>query len=402
MAESVTIAIGDNIQYAADNISSVMASAYSVFRQKTVDIQESLEGLSESAVHRLKNGPGAQGRSVSSGSSLGERPSISADSTSPYASASASPGNRSRCSSSSEDVSSAAAESSRASLSVTDGAAQSGQAPPAADSDSEEQREALRYDVGRAPHLQPCRARPCRTPAFRVSSRCFGLCRQWVALDADRQGDREEDLCYLVLNILFTTLWRGVETGSRDCWRVSQAESSATARGRGQAKWAAARACRVELFSDLLSLCYLQERGQVMACINLLGLNNELHGSHLQLKLRLLEMGVQAALSDLRESASTATSAGGASSAPATPHASAADNAAQLLRWVYDLVVLDPNPDCSKKVSTKVSSLGLSARRLNGLQYFPASVGVCVAVRGLASARPTRRGPTGPDRRTGC
>lgn len=286
VAESVTIAIGDNIQYAADNISSVMASAYSVFRQKTVDIQESLEGLGESAVHRLKNGSGVHGhgRSASSVSSLGERPSISAsaDSSSPLASASASPGNRSRCSSSSEDVSSAAAESSRASLSVTDGAAQSAQAGQAdADSDTEEQREAL---------------------------------RQWVALDADRQGDREEDLCYLVLNILFTTLWRGVETGSRDCWR---------------------------------------ERGQVMACINLLGLNNELHGSHLQLKLRLLEMGVQAALSDLRESASAATSSG-APAAPATPHASAADNAAQLLRWVYDLVVLDPNPDCSKKVSTKL------------------------------------------------
>lgn len=96
----------------------------------------------------------------------------------------------------------------------------------------------------------------------------------------------------------------------------------------------------------------------MMACINLLGLNNELHGSHLQLKLRLLEMGVQAALSDLRESASSASSAGGGSSGvgagPVPPHASAADNAAQLLRWVYDLVVLDPNPDCSKKMSTKV------------------------------------------------
>lgn len=179
MAESVTLAIGDNIQYAADNISSFMGSAYSVFRQKTVEMQESLEGLGESAVHRLKhNGAGA----VRSGSSLSERPSV--DSTSP--------GTRSRSSSSSEDVSSAAAESSRASLSVTDGAAQSqdggGGGGAGGDSDTEEQREAL---------------------------------RQWVALDADRQGDREEDLCYLVLNILFTVLWRGVETGSRDCWRVS-------------------------------------------------------------------------------------------------------------------------------------------------------------------------------------
>ncbi|KAE8751100.1 hypothetical protein FOCC_FOCC002185 [Frankliniella occidentalis] len=209
VAESVTLAIGDNIQYAADNISSFMGSAYSVFRQKTVEMQESLEGLGESAVHRLKhNGAGA----VRSGSSLSERPSVD----------SASPGTRSRSSSSSEDVSSAAAESSRASLSVTDGAAQSqdgggggggrvvggrgeqqglasqdgggGGGGAGGDSDTEEQREAL---------------------------------RQWVALDADRQGDREEDLCYLVLNILFTVLWRGVETGSRDCWRGKLATHTA-------------------------------------------------------------------------------------------------------------------------------------------------------------------------------
>ena len=124
VAESVTIAIGDNIQYAADNISSVMASAYSVFRQKTVEMQESLEGLGESAVHRLKNGR--------SGSSLSERPD----------SVSASPSNRSRSSSSSEDLSSAAAESSRASLSVVDGAVQSLEP----DSETEEQKEALRYE----------------------------------------------------------------------------------------------------------------------------------------------------------------------------------------------------------------------------------------------------------------
>ncbi|KAK3926892.1 Neurobeachin-like protein 1, partial [Frankliniella fusca] len=179
VAESVTLAIGDNIQYAADNISSFVGSAYSVFRQKTVEMQESLEGLGESAVHRLKhNGAGA----VRSGSSLSERPSID--------SASASPGTRSRSSSSSEDVSSAAAESSRASLSstVTDGAAASRRGEDDGGSDAEERREQEAL-------------------------------RQWVALDADRQGDREEDLCYLVLNILFTVLWRGVETGSRDCWR---------------------------------------------------------------------------------------------------------------------------------------------------------------------------------------
>jgi hypothetical protein len=80
-----------------------------------------------------------------------------------------------------------------------------------------------------------------------------------------------------------------------------------------------------------------------MACINLLGLNNELYCSHLQLKLRILEMGVQASLSDLRDVGQTMA---------LSVHA---ENAAQLMRWIYDLVVLDPNEDTSKKASTKVS-----------------------------------------------
>lgn len=84
-----------------------------------------------------------------------------------------------------------------------------------------------------------------------------------------------------------------------------------------------------------------KERGQVMACINLLGLNNELYCSHLTLRLRILEMGVQAALIDLAETAGPST----------LVHQ---QNAAQLLRMVYDLVVLDPNEDDSKKCSTKL------------------------------------------------
>ena len=39
VAETVTNAVADNIHYAADNISSAVASAYSVFRQKTVEMQ---------------------------------------------------------------------------------------------------------------------------------------------------------------------------------------------------------------------------------------------------------------------------------------------------------------------------------------------------------------------------
>jgi len=80
-----------------------------------------------------------------------------------------------------------------------------------------------------------------------------------------------------------------------------------------------------------------------MACINLLGLNNELYCSHLQLKLQILEMGVQASLSDVRDVGQTMA---------LSTHA---ENAAQLMRWIYDLVVLDPNEDTSKKASTKVS-----------------------------------------------
>jgi hypothetical protein len=80
-----------------------------------------------------------------------------------------------------------------------------------------------------------------------------------------------------------------------------------------------------------------------MACINLLGLNNELYCSHLQLKLQILEMGVQASLSDVRDVGQTMA---------LSTHA---ENAAQLMRWIYDLVVLDPNEDTSKKASIKVS-----------------------------------------------
>ncbi|KAL1394330.1 hypothetical protein pipiens_012033, partial [Culex pipiens pipiens] len=110
----------------------------------------------------------------------------------------------------------------------------------------------------------------------------------------------EEYLVYLVSNILFTILWRGVEN-TNDSWK---------------------------------------ERGQVMACINLIALNNELYCSHLTLRLRILEMGVQAALIDLGDNAQLVVT-----------HQ---QNAAQLLRLAYDLVVLDPNEDALKKCSTKL------------------------------------------------
>lgn len=115
-------------------------------------------------------------------------------------------------------------------------------------------------------------------------------------------ANKEEELISLVTNILFTVLWRGIDNNGGDSWK---------------------------------------ERGQVMACINLLGLNNELYCSHLTLRLRILEMGVQASLIDLSE--------------PGTQNQHLhQQNAAQWLRMIYDLVVLDPNEDDVKKCSPKL------------------------------------------------
>jgi hypothetical protein len=40
-------------------------------------------------------------------------------------------------------------------------------------------------------------------------------------MDAERLEDQEEELCYLVVNILFMILWRGVEGASKEAWKVS-------------------------------------------------------------------------------------------------------------------------------------------------------------------------------------
>lgn len=121
----------------------------------------------------------------------------------------------------------------------------------------------------------------------------------------DENIDKEEQLIYLVTNVLYTVLWHGIENNlainSGDSWK---------------------------------------ERGQVIACINLLGLNNELYCSHLTLRLRIFELGVQASLMDLADT-------------NAYNHVHQ-ENAAQLLRMVYDLVVLDPNEDELKKCSAKL------------------------------------------------
>jgi hypothetical protein len=50
----VTNAVADNIHYAADNLTSVVASAYSVFRQKTVEMQVH---LNNSCCETYRGGP---------------------------------------------------------------------------------------------------------------------------------------------------------------------------------------------------------------------------------------------------------------------------------------------------------------------------------------------------------
>jgi hypothetical protein len=46
-------------------------------------------------------------------------------------------------------------------------------------------------------------------------------CRHWSGEDVEKLVDQEEELCYLVVNILFMILWRGVEGASKEAWKVS-------------------------------------------------------------------------------------------------------------------------------------------------------------------------------------
>ena len=84
----------------------------------------------------------------------------------------------------------------------------------------------------------------------------------------------------------------------------------------------------------------IKERGQVIACINMLGLNNELFRSHVDLKRRLVEMCVQAVLSDFVSDKSQASS---------NPESAAV--AEHVMQWAYDLIVLDPYGNFGKKVN---------------------------------------------------
>ena len=144
---------------------------------------------------------------------------------------------------------------------------------------------------------------------------------QWSGLVLDPATDPEEDLCATVLSTYLVLMWRGVCGSSREDWR---------------------------------------ERSQVLSCINLLGLNNELYRSHLEMKRRLVEMIVQAVTTDLKQHDRLAASA----SFKATVHA----NCQHAIRWVYDLVVLDPHEDESKKISMKL--LELTMAMLDALNVF--------------------------------
>lgn len=113
----------------------------------------------------------------------------------------------------------------------------------------------------------------------------------------------EEQLVYLLTNIIFTILWRGVGFYEAETWKEGE---------------------------------------QIVTAINLLALNNELYCSHLILRMKLLEMTVQALLIDLGE----------VNNAKQTLNHQ--HSCAQMLRMIYDLVVLDKNDDNMKKCSSKL------------------------------------------------
>lgn len=133
---------------------------------------------------------------------------------------------------------------------------------------------------------------------------------RWSGLVLDPTTDPEEDLCSTILSIYLVLLWKAIPGCSKEDWR---------------------------------------ERSQILSCINLLGLNNELYKSHLEIKRRLIEMILQAAVNELKQLPTNAAS-----------RATVLTNCQYAVRWVYDLVVLDPHEDEAKKMSSKLLELTLS------------------------------------------
>ncbi|XP_046399154.1 neurobeachin-like protein 2 [Ischnura elegans] len=291
VAGNVTSAVADNIYSAADNISSAVASAYSVIRQKTLDMQGPLSPRSSS--------PRFFQRSPFSLSSFrGDFDGVSLEKRSQS------------CSSEEEEESSAVFES---------------RDSTAGDTVSLASALSISNDTGVVSEDDKGTEGSTKTEELEGTAMDDEAVRILKELDEEKVGDKEDELCYLVVNILFTILWRGVEGSGKDAWK---------------------------------------ERGQVLSCINLVGLNNELLSSHLELRRSILELALTASLSDLRSvsvgsgqpgSASGDSVGGSQSSASAQKKTEAAkENAAFLMYWVYDLVVLDPNEDGSKKASIKL------------------------------------------------
>ncbi|XP_046650912.1 neurobeachin-like protein 1 isoform X2 [Daphnia pulicaria] len=271
------------------NIHSAVNSAYSLFRQKTLQVQGSLEELGENTIQRLKRrSQSAQGTAdttdaTDTGASTNSSPrlkhpyrflvaplEVAVDALNIDHSDDDCPRNNKRESS--------VSISSRTSGQVT----------------------SKNYnDFGPSESLD--------VETYSLISEVSG---QWSGLVLDPTLDPEEDLCSTVLSIYLVLLWRGIPGCSKDDWR---------------------------------------ERSQILSCINLLGLNNELYRSHLEIKRRLIEMILQAAGNELKQLAVNAAS-----------RSNVLVNCQYAARWVYDLVVLDPHEDEVKKMSLKLLELTLA------------------------------------------
>uniref|UniRef100_T1J5I8 BEACH domain-containing protein n=1 Tax=Strigamia maritima TaxID=126957 RepID=T1J5I8_STRMM len=155
--------------------------------------------------------------------------------------------------------------------------------------------------------LTPTRSEVCRSYS-EVSEKSIADDSEVRSLHESYKGDIEETeqeevlLLKHVATVLATVFWRGID-------------------GSDPSSWA--------------------ERGRLFTCINLWALNNELFASHLELKRLILEHALQNAIADLNSSSGQLI-------------ASNSENARELMRWLYDFVVVDPNKDYSKKLSVEL------------------------------------------------
>ncbi|KAI9560727.1 putative neurobeachin-like protein 1-like isoform X3 [Daphnia sinensis] len=287
----------DNLHNVAGNlqtnihsaVNSAVSSAYSLFRQKTLQVQGSLEELGENTIQRLKRrSQSAQGAiettdAADAGASTNSSPRLKH----PY-------------------------RFLVAPLEV---------AVDALNIDQSDD------DVPRSKHRESSLSISSRTSGHQMSKNFseFGphesldvetysliseVSGQWSGLVLDPTLDPEEDLCSTVLSIYLVLLWRGIPGCSKEDWR---------------------------------------ERSQILSCINLLGLNNELYRSHLEIKRRLIEIILQVASNELKQLPANAASRN-----------NVLVNCQYAIRWVYDLVVLDPHEDEAKKMSLKLLELTLA------------------------------------------